>query len=198
MRLGQRQLRLLLLEISLHATRVKGRPFEAFSDLTWKHSLLTAQIAHSIAPATGVDPEHAYMAGLFHDVGVLAVLGAARHLALKEQRQVTKQTVLQLITLDAEAFDQRIVARWKLPADVAAAVIHRRTPEAAGDHARIAAVTQLANDVCRHHGAWVPQKAVDFAAHPALALLKIGVDKLPSRADVMAMAHKVEKVARLH
>jgi HD-like signal output (HDOD) protein len=198
MRLGERHLRLLLLEIGLHATRVKGRPFEEFSDLTWKHSLLAAQLAHSIATAAQVNAEHAYMSGLFHDVGVLAVLGAARHLALKEQRPITKQTVLQLISRDAEAFEQRVVARWKLPAAVAAGVNHRRKPEEAKEHAPIAAVTQLANDVCRHYGAWAPQKAIDFAAHPALALLKIGVDKLPKRDEVMTIAQKVEKVAQLH
>jgi HD-like signal output (HDOD) protein len=198
MRLGARHLRLLLLEIGLHATRVKGRPFEEFSDLTWKHSLLTAQLAHSIATGANLHADHAYMAGLFHDVGVLAVLGAARHLSLKEQRPVSKQTVLQLISHFAATFDQRVVARWKLPPAVAAAVVHRREPQAAGEHAPIAAVTQLANDVCRHHGAWAPQKAVGFSAHPALALLKIGVERVPGRKDVLEIAMKVERVAHLH
>ena len=198
MRLGQRQLRMLLLEIALHATRVKGRPFEEFSDLTWKHSLLSAQLAHGIATTARIDADHAYMAGLFHDVGVLAVLGAARHLALKEQRPVTKQTVLLLISRDAATFEQRVVARWKLPAAVAAGVLHRRAPETAGEHAPIATATQLANDICRHFGAWSPQRAVDFANHPALAVLKIGADKVPRRGEVMAIAHKVEKVAQLH
>jgi HD-like signal output (HDOD) protein len=198
MRLGERHLRLLLLELGLHATRVKGKPFEEFSDLTWKHSLLTAQLGHCIATTAHLDAEQAYMAGLFHDVGVFAVLGAARHLALKEQRPVTKQTVLQLISHDAAAFDQRVVAKWKLPAAVTAAVIHRREPQGAGEYAPLAAVTQLANDLCRHHGAWAPQRTVDFKAHPALALVKLGVEKLPNHDDLFTIAHKVEKVAHIH
>lgn len=196
-RLGQNGLRLVLYETVLHLNCVQGRPFDAFSDLTYKHSLLTAQLARSLATAAQLDVESACAAGLFHDVGVFAVLGAARHLASKGQRPVTKQTVLQLISRAAAGFEQRIVERWKLPAAVAAAVAHRRAPEQAGDHAPLAAVTQLANDVCRHFGAWAPQKAVDFAAHPALKLLKIAADKVPARADVMAMAERVEQVAPL-
>lgn len=196
-RLGHRQMRLLLLEIALHSTRVKGRPFEQFSDMTWKHSLLAAQIAHSIAGKAQIDPEHAYVAGLFHDVGVLAVLGVARQMALKGQRAVSKQTMLQLIAAHSVAFNERVMKKWNLPAAVAAAVVHRPKPEGAGEHAGLAAVTQLANDVCRNYGCWAPQKTIDFAAHPALAALKIGADQLPSRDEVFVMAFKVEKVAAL-
>jgi HD-like signal output (HDOD) protein len=197
-RLGQGGTRLVVLEAALRASCNKGRPFEDFSDLTFKHSLLTAQLARSLATAAQLDPDQAHVAGLFHDVGVFAVVAAARQLSLKEQRPVSKQTVLQLISRDAASFEQRLVALWKLPAAVAAAVVHRRAPEGAGEHAPLAAATQLANDVCRHFGAWAPQKAVDFAAHPALKLLKIEADKVPARADVMAMAEKVEQVAPLH
>jgi HD-like signal output (HDOD) protein len=197
MRLGQKQLRLLLLEIALHTTRVKGRPFEQFSDMTWKHSLLAAQIAYTIAEAARLDPEHAYVAGLFHDVGVLAVLGVARQMALKGQRVVSKQTMLKLIAAHSEAFNARVMKKWNLPPAVAAAVVHRGKPEGAGEHAGLAAVTQLANDLCRQHGAWAPQHTVDFAEHPALATLKIGADRLPRRDEVIVMAFKVEKVAQL-
>jgi HD-like signal output (HDOD) protein len=197
-RLGQRQLRLLLLELALHATRVKGRPFEEFSEMTWKHSLLAAQLAFEIGGAAKLDPEQAYMAGLFHDVGVLTVLGAARQLALKERRSVSKQTVLKLIFGHTANFNLHVMQRWSLPAPVAAAVLHRDAPEVAGDDAPLAATTRLANDLCRHHGAWAPQRPVDLAEHPALRLLKIGPERLPRRDEVLAMAWKVERVAQLH
>lgn len=197
-RLGAGGSRIVLFEAALRATCNKGRPFEDFSDLTFRHSLLAARLARSIATAAQLDAEQAHLAGLFHDVGVFAVLAAARQLSLKSQRPVSKQTVLQLISRDAVSFEQRLVSLWKLPAAAAAAVVHRRAPEAAGDHAPLAAATQLANDVCRHFGAWAPQKAVDFAAHPALKLLKLEADKVPARADVMAIAEKVEPVAPLH
>jgi HD-like signal output (HDOD) protein len=196
-RLGQRQMRLLLLEIALHTTRVKGRPFEQFSDMTWKHSLLAAQFAHSIAERAQLDTEHAYVAGLFHDVGVLAVLGAARVGALKGQRVVSKQTTLKLIAAHSVAFNERVMKKWNLPAAVSAAVVHRQKPEGAGEHAGLAAVTQLANDLCRHYGCWAPQKTIDFSSHPALASLKISADRLPTRDEVFVMAFKVEKVAQL-
>lgn len=196
-RLGQAPMRLLLLEIALHTTRVKGRPFEQFSDMTWKHSLLAAQIARSIAEKAQLDSGHAYVAGLFHDVGVLAVLGVARQMALKGERTVSKQTMLKLIAAHSVAFNERVMKKWSLPAAVAAAVVHRQKPEGAGEHAGLAAATQLANDLCRHYGAWAPQRTIDFSSHPALAPLKIGADRLPSRDEVFVMAFKVEKVAQL-
>jgi HD-like signal output (HDOD) protein len=196
MRLGQKQLRLLLLEIALHTTRVKGRPFEQFSDMTWKHSLLAAQIAYTIAEAARLDPEHAYVAGLFHDVGVLAV-SAWRARWRSRGSVVSKQTMLKLIAAHSEAFNGRVMKKWNLPPAVAAAVVHRGKPEGAGEHAGLAAVTQLANDLCRQHGAWAPQHTVDFAEHPALATLKVGADRLPRRDEVIVMAFKVEKVAQL-
>ena len=75
--------------------------------------------------------------------------------------------------------------------------MHRQKPEGAGDHAGLAAATQLANDLCRNYGCWAPQRTIDFSSHPALAPLKIGADRLPSRDEVFVMAFKVEKVAQL-
>lgn len=46
----------------------------------WKHSLTVAVIAKSLAAESGaVNPEEAYLAGLLHDVGRLALLSATDH-----------------------------------------------------------------------------------------------------------------------
>jgi HD-like signal output (HDOD) protein len=197
-RVGQRHLRLLLLEIALGSTRVQAKPYEVFSTLTWKHSLLTAQLAHRVAKAAGRDADHAYMAGLFHDVGTFAVLTAARSLATRQARRITTQTLLRLIEAHGNALDARVVAGWRLPEPVALAVVHRRAPHEAREAAPLAAVTALANDLARPLGAWVAARPVDLAHHPALELLQFDRAKLPAEAEILELAQMIEKVAALH
>ena len=194
-RLGQHSLRLLLLEIALHSTRVQFKPYETFSTLVWKHSLLCAQLARLVAKPAGVDADHAYMAGLFHDIGHFVVLSAARKLANRMDRRISAQTLLRLVETHAHSLDGRVIAAWRLPAPVVQAVIHRTRPNEAKEHAPLAAVVALANDLGRPLGAWIPQAAIDFARHPALELLKLAPEQLPDEATLLEIAQKIEKVA---
>lgn len=196
-RLGQRQLKLLLLDIALHSTKVRGRPFEQFCGALWKHSLLTAQLAHGLAQKLHLDPDHAYMAGLFHDIGSFAVIAAARRLALREERKVSAATLLSCVRQQGYGLNGPIVASWRLPDAVARAVTFRRDPEQAGDAARMAAVTELANDLSRPLGAWVEPRAVDFVAHPLMRQLGLAPEQLPSREAIFELALKVERVGQL-
>jgi HD-like signal output (HDOD) protein len=196
-RLGQRHLRLLLLEIALHSTRVRAKPYEGFSTLTWKHSLFAAQLSYVVAKTAGADVDHAYMAGLFHDVGTFAVLTSARKLAVRQSRRVTAQTLLKIIDAHATEFGDRVVSQWNLPEPVRRAVVHRRHPHGAGDDAPLAAVVGLANDLCRPLGAWVPKRPVDFAHHEAVEFLKLDPARLPSEAALLELALKIEKVSGL-
>jgi HD-like signal output (HDOD) protein len=197
-RLGQKRLRLLMLEIALGSTRVQAKPYEGFSNLCWKHSLLVAQLAGSLAPSCGQDPDHAYMAGLFHDVGKFAVLTAARKLANRQNRGVTPQTLLKLLDDHACALGERVVGGWRLPAPVAAAVVHHRTPHEAGPASLLAALTELANDLGRPLGAWVPAHPIDFSRHAAVEALKLDPARLPDEKAILELALKIEKVAGLH
>ncbi len=196
-RLGQRHLKLLLLDIALHSTKARGRPFEAFSATLWKHSLLTAQQAHQLAQRTALDPDQAYMAGLFHDIGGFATVAAARRLAQRQERKLSPQTLLACLRRHGYALNGTIVTRWRLPAAVARAVTHRRQPEAAQEQARLAAVTELANDLSRPVGAWVETREIDWSAHRLVRTLKLDPAKLPSNESILELAQKVERVGTL-
>jgi hypothetical protein len=138
------------------------------------------------------------MAGLFHDVGTFAVLVAARKLANRQGRAVSPQSLLKLIDAHAHALDEKIVSGWRLPDAVTLAVIHRRSPHDAKESAPLAAITALANDLCRPLGAWVAPRPVDFHHHAAVALLKLDAARLPDEKAILEIALKIEKVAGLH
>ncbi|MSP15179.1 MAG: HDOD domain-containing protein [Myxococcales bacterium] len=196
-RLGQRHLRMLLLDIALHSAKVRGRPFEAFSAALWKHSLLTANLSHQVAQLARMDPDQAYMAGLFHDIGSFAVIAAARRLAQRQERKLSPQTLLQCVRSFGYEKNGAIVARWRLPDAVTRAVTHRRDRAGAGTAAGLAAVIQLANDLSRPLGAWVEPRAVDLTRHPAVELLRIDVARLPDTKTMLDLAQKVERVGQL-
>ncbi|MBL8840201.1 MAG: HDOD domain-containing protein [Planctomycetes bacterium] len=196
-RLGQRHLRLLLMDIALHSTRVHGKPFEAFSTLLWKHSLLTAQLAHQIAGVVRVDPEHAYIGGLFHDIGCIAALSAARRMSLRQERKISPQTLLAILSRFGYALNESILARWRLPESVGKAVATRRDLAKAGDHADLAAVIELANELSRPLGAWVEKREVDLPNHPAVVHLQIDLGKLPDANVILELAGKIERVAKI-
>lgn len=196
-RLGQRHLKLLLLDIALHSTRVHGKPYEAFSAALWKHSLLTAQIATRIAPMVRVDADHAYMAGLLHDIGSFAVLGVARRLALRQERKISAQTLLAAIKRWGYDLNGVVVSKWRLPEGVAKAVATRRNLADAGDSAPLAAVTELANELSRPLGAWVETREIDLPSHPAVAALQVDLSRLPQNDLILELALKVERVAHL-
>ncbi len=196
-RLGQRHLRLLLLEIALGSTRVKTKPYEAVSTRVWKHSLLTAQLGHQVASLAGADPEHAYMSGLVHEVGTFAVLAAARHLASRQELHLTLQTLLALVDEHGATLNQRVVGRWRLPEPVGRAVLHLDSPRDAGGDAKLAATVALAHDLSSPLGAWVARAPVDFTRHDSAQILGLEPAKLPDEKAILEIAVKVERVAGL-
>jgi putative nucleotidyltransferase with HDIG domain len=101
----------------------------------WKHSLECAEVASRIAALTGVvTPPEAFLAGLVHDVGMLAISilnpeATARCRRLVEHgcpQRVTESVVCG--TDHAEAGAQ-ILHAWKFPADVCDGVRWHHTPE---------------------------------------------------------------------
>jgi HD-like signal output (HDOD) protein len=114
----------------LHDTRVVH--------LLWRHQLLCAALARHLASEAGLDGEAAFMAGLMHETGRLAIL--IRHPELTD------------VLLDAEADDDRaatvyerthfgfdhaqvagaLLTRWGLPASIVQAIAEHerdRQPE---------------------------------------------------------------------
>ncbi len=194
-RLGIRNLRMLLLTVVLNSTRVKGKPFQIVSSLTWKHSLLCAQLSSQLAPKAGLDPELAYMAGLFHNVGVLALLASSRKYAMKERRKISSKALVTLLQRRAYALNTRVVKDWNLPEEVGNAVKWYREAQALPDRSRYATLVALANALCKHHGVWVERKRLESG--DLQSSLGLRDRDLPRPGEVMGLAQKIERAAVL-
>ena len=121
---------------------INGFPGSAQTDLRrfWKHALGTAVLAREIAKAMDYpQPEEAYLAGLLHDVGRLALLAAApaeyavNFQAEDDQDLCRAEThTLQMTHPEAGAW---VVEQWKLDSFLADAILYHHEPAARVDGA---------------------------------------------------------------
>lgn len=130
-RLGGRQLRLLLIELSAHKvfqSREK-RIRDAFNGI-WEHSLAVALLSRALCIRCGKreDAETAHLAGLLHDLGKPMVgsmlLEAERCLSAREERFMTPGLWMQVVEDGHREVGKAIVTSWKMPDEVGIALEH--------------------------------------------------------------------------
>lgn len=113
------------------------RPIFAPGAMTplWKHSLAVAQLAERLALISGkVDPKEAFLGGLVHDVGRLAVekltgdTGAVRDRMTRERCEDTFVEKV-ICRSDHGDFGADILQRWNFPDTIVSAVRFHHQPE---------------------------------------------------------------------
>jgi putative nucleotidyltransferase with HDIG domain len=112
------------------------RPMFASRELhkIWDHSLDAAQVAQDIAKATSVNPQEAYLAGLVHDIGKLAMatLPAAFQMRFARLAEVGCETLLverALCGLSHAQLGAKALRMWQFPESLAHAVEFHHQPE---------------------------------------------------------------------
>lgn len=128
-RLGARQLRMLLIELSAHQVfqSRKKRIRDAFDGI-WQHSLAVALLTKTICTTLGNGPiaETAHLAGLLHDLGKPMVgsmlLEAERSLSAREEEFMTPGLWMQVVEDSHREVGQAIATGWKMPEEVGQAI----------------------------------------------------------------------------
>ena len=114
-----------------------ARPLFASARLhgIWKHAIDVATIAERLARTTGkADPAEAFVAGLVHDMGRLAI-EFLPHDAVEAYHRIADDAAcpvladMAVLRCDHGEFGARVVERWSLPADLAAAIRFHHRPE---------------------------------------------------------------------
>lgn len=113
-RLGLNALRNLSLQIALEARVFRAPGYDAAMKHLRQHSVATARAARLIARRTAFDAEHAYLLGLFHDIGVAGII-----IALADAGQpTTTPSPAELWPTVAEVHAEagaRMIGAWDLP-----------------------------------------------------------------------------------
>lgn len=117
-RLGAGQISMLTMAASQASLHVSANSVvnEIMKEL-WQHSLVTALGCWWVAQHTGHQSivDHAYMAGLLHDIGKLHLLKALEHLTLEKQIVVDRELVLAVFTEMHVEQGDRIMRYWNIP-----------------------------------------------------------------------------------
>jgi putative nucleotidyltransferase with HDIG domain len=104
----------------------------------WRHSLEVADLSEQLAGRAGeVDPAEAYLAGLLHDVGRIALLSMALYDSARIEGLVRAgcnpvYAESLLLRTDHAALGARIAAAWRLPHSMVAAIRQHHRPEKEG------------------------------------------------------------------
>jgi putative nucleotidyltransferase with HDIG domain len=104
---------------------------------TWQHSLEVADLSEQLAARTGtIDPGEAYLGGLVHDVGRIALEAMPLYDSARLQGllhggcpQVYAEKLL--VRTDHAALGAQIAAEWRLPETMVSAIRHHHRPERA-------------------------------------------------------------------
>ena len=218
--LGSDMIKTLVISESVFQT-FNNFPGSGSSDLRrfWKHALTTAVIARELARAMNyAQLEEAYLAGLLHDVGRLALLSAApEEYALNFQAEdnerlcAIEQRSLEISHAEAGAW---LVERWQLDSFMADAMLYHHEPVARVEGAHpLIRIVHLAHLLANHDPALpIAADAGSLCAVSGEQLLVIrqgaaaqvdkaasflgldlsGVDELPPPVALAAPAAKVD------
>ena len=191
--LGTDMIKTLVISESVFQT-FNNFPHSGSTDLRgfWKGSLTTAVIARDIARALDYPHvEEAYLAGLLHNVGRLALLATAPkeyayNFSARDDEDLcaVEQRTLEITHAEAGAW---LIERWHLDSFLADSVLYHHEPAARLEAAHpLIRIVRLAHQLCYH--AEAPQLAADAAA-------LCGIDEGQLDAFIKSAARQVARAA---
>lgn len=143
----------------------------------WIHSVGCGVLSMLIAREAKVDPEGAFLGGLLHDVGKIAVAAEISRLQKKLIINLTDNDLFALLELHHSGYGRSLAEHWRLPEIVVSAITHHHGGGAPENERRGVAVIDAADKICYvlGLGAAVPPFAV--LQLPALNTLDIDPDR---------------------
>ncbi|OOZ40754.1 hypothetical protein BOW53_06450 [Solemya pervernicosa gill symbiont] len=124
----------------------------------WQHALTTAVVARSLAKVSGyAEPDEAYMAGLFHDLGkmVLALSHSAEYREIADQAQGGRDLIVleqQRLDISHDQVGAHVLESWGLPTFIVDAVRYHHEPVSTlQDAHHLVKITWLANIAAQHN-----------------------------------------------
>jgi putative nucleotidyltransferase with HDIG domain len=152
----------------------------------WQHAVTSAVAAQLIARRLGDDESTVFTAALLHDVGKIILSEALEHIYEKLVKETeTNQAALletekKLLGVQHAEVGGRLLARWKFPANLVAAVWWHHSPQHASPHERLASFVYLGNMVAYFMGHGYGHAAFALRGRAeALNILQISPESLP-------------------
>jgi len=147
----------------------------------WEHSLGCALVARQFARRIGfADPGKAYLAGLLHDLGIVAELSVVpvefedAFRQARSQGIPLHQTEKQVLGFTHGDAGKIVAERWHLSSEFVAVLGSHHEPELSPGNRDLVAVVSLSDLLCRMCGlghGYIEEQQVNFMEEPAFNLL---------------------------
>jgi len=151
LRLGLKNLGEVVFEIALHMRVFRSAEYSGMMEQLRRHSTASGNLCRMLAFRAGQDPEHAFLCGLLHDIGIAAiliVLGERRKSEPALEPAMLSEVVGQL----HEDISGMLVRQWKLPDEVAEVVAHHHGRAAVATAPLLSAVVAVADALSARFG----------------------------------------------
>jgi putative nucleotidyltransferase with HDIG domain len=149
MRIGLRGLRSLIFTVSVKGTILRLGQLQEFSTEIWRQAFSVATIARTIAPLLGEDREVAFLTGLLHDIGKIALLS----ILSKEPDAVhaaSPAIVGHLFYVHHERAGEMMAKSWRLSDELISVTGCHHDFESNEEFGRSAALASLAHKLDLH------------------------------------------------
>lgn len=153
--LGRSPLRTLALSYAGKSLLSTGAESAHLTEIVWSHSIGCGVVARLIAEKAEIDPEEAFIAGLFHDIGKLFFCKTSPKLYEK----IISLTGDQLLAKEEKAFGIthtevgfRLAVSWPIAEKIKFAIKGHGTIASENEHPEFVRLITLANDLAHLWG----------------------------------------------
>ena len=189
-RLGMNNTQMLVVTFALRELfRTSSKMLEKRMLALWEHSRRVAALAQVLGDKVGgFNPHEALLAGLVHDIGVLAVIGYARDFSDVAEQPVALESSIRSLRTQLSGM---ILAKWQLPTEIVTAAKEaenwRRDGIAKADYADLVIAAQV------HEGL---ADGMAPGQIPAIARLGLDLDEVGQGIELLHNAHEEVAAAK--
>ena len=159
-RLGAKTTKSLILAASARGYFINQRQgIQVWGQMLWQHAVECALAARQVAAVVHyADPDEAFISGIMHDIGKVAVLMLypeqyKQIQKLKSQEKLTDlEAERRTIQTDHAHIGQLLMAKWYLPEAVRACTECHHRPAEAGAHIQLAGIVAYGNHLSHVFG----------------------------------------------
>jgi len=160
MRVGLRTLRSMVLSFSMRNSVINQESLAEHAEEVWRQSFSVGSIARAIAPQLGMEPERAFLIGMLHDIGKVALIAIVNREAPRDF-QVGPTFLSKLFHQYHERAGRVMARKWNLSDELVSVAGQHHRFQDNEEHPRSAALASLAHRLdlflsiaphCEYHG----------------------------------------------
>ncbi len=155
--LGIRNISQLALSFAARSAFCGSGQSNEFCTKLYKHSLGCGLMASHLAEACDVDePNHAYLAGLLHDIGKLVLVQLLKddyvHLVTSTPQEQLVDVENEIFGLNHQNVGERCAEKWGFPLDIRKAIGNHHLTDKSPDCGSLMSVVAASNFLCKSRG----------------------------------------------